>query len=235
MESTPKRDRIWYDTLMTPPKFPIARVIRQLQFDAQAWPHTTLYKVTQETKDPFKVLVSTVLSARTKDETTEAASKRLFELASTPRAMAQLQVRSIAKAIYPVGFYKTKARNVRALCHELLDRYNGKVPASVEELVTLPGVGRKTANLVITMGFHMDGICVDVHVHRISNRWGIIKTHAPEETEFALYDYLPRKYWQGYNDLLVAFGQNICRPISPRCSQCSIAKECPKINVTTQR
>ena len=183
----------------------------------------------------FKVLISTVLSLRTKDLTTEQASLRLFAAAQTPDRVLKLTRGEIEKLIYPVGFYHTKAKNVLEICRQLKERFGGKVPAGMEELLSLPGVGRKTANLVITVGHGKPGICVDTHVHRISNRWGLVKTKTPEETEMALRKVLPKRYWIGYNDLLVAFGQNLCVPVSPFCSRCPLASYCPRLNVTRSR
>ena len=183
----------------------------------------------------FKVLISTVLSLRTKDLTTEQASLRLFAVAQTPDRMLQLTKEEIEKLIYPVGFYHTKAKNVLEICRQLNGRFGGKVPETMEDLLSLPGVGRKTANLVITVGHGKHGICVDTHVHRISNRWGLVKTKTPEETEMTLRKTLPKRYWIGYNDLLVAFGQNLCVPVSPFCSRCALSSYCPRLNVTQSR
>ncbi len=185
--------------------------------------------------DPFTTLVSCLLSLRTKDETTRAASERLFRLARTPRTMLALSTRTIERAIYPVGFYRTKARTIRAVCRTLLERYGGQVPDDLDELLTMKGVGRKTANLVVTLAFHKDGICVDTHVHRISNRWGYVRTKTPEQTEMALREQLPRRYWQVYNDLLVTFGQHLCHPTSPWCSRCPLERLCAKVGVTHSR
>ena len=185
--------------------------------------------------DPFATLISCLLSLRTKDETTQGASERLFKLARTPRALAALPTRTIERAIYPVGFYHTKARTVRAVSRTLLEQYGGRVPDHLDELLKLKGVGRKTANLVVTLAFRKDGICVDTHVHRISNRWGYVRTNTPEQTEHALRAKLPRRYWQIYNDLLVTFGQNLCHPTSPWCSRCPLERLCPKLGVTHSR
>ena len=185
--------------------------------------------------DPFSTLISCLLSLRTKDETTRGASERLFRLARTPRALLALPVRTIERAIYPVGFYRTKARTLRTVCRTLLDRYGGRVPADLDELLTINGVGRKTANLVITLAFGKDGICVDTHVHRISNRWGYVRTKTPEQTEQALRRKLPLRHWQVYNDLLVTFGQNLCHPTSPWCSRCPLSRACPRIGVRHSR
>ena len=159
----------------------------------------------------------------------------MFALADGPESMSRLPARRIERAIFPVGFYRTKARVILGICRDLLERFDGRVPDRIDDLLTLKGVGRKTANLVVTMGFGKPGICVDVHVHRISNRWGLIRTRNPAESETALRQRLPRRYWIGYNDLLVAFGQNICQPVSPRCSRCPVESACPRIGVTRSR
>lgn len=208
----------------------------------------TLNKVLPQWKEPvvgvmarlagdkaFYVLISTVLSLRTQDATTEKASLRLFEEAKTPQEMLQLSAAKIEKLIYPVGFYKTKAKNILAICKILIDQYDGGVPRTLDELTALPGVGRKTANLVVTVGFGDYGICVDTHVHRISNRWGYVKTKVPDETEQVLRQRLPKKFWKTYNDILVTFGQNLCHPTSPWCSKCPIEKFCAKIGVQRSR
>ena len=186
-------------------------------------------------KDPFKVLISTILSLRTKDETTHKASERLFKKADTPSKIIKLSPEEIEKLIYPVGFYRRKARNIIEVSKILIEQYDGKVPDTIPKLLKLPGVGRKTANLVITLGYGKLGICVDTHVHRISNRLGLVKTRTPEETEFALRKILPKKYWIEYNDLLVTWGQNICTPVSPKCSICKISHLCPKVGVKKHR
>ena len=210
----------------------IAEVIRVLRRLVRRWREPV---VGHYRDDPFTTLISCLLSLRTKDETTRAASQRLFRLARTPQRMVRLSPRTTERAIYPVGFYRTKARTIRAVCRTLLDRYGGRVPESLEELLTITGVGRKTANLVVTLAFRKDGICVDTHVHRISNRWGYVKTKTPEQTEMALRHKLPRRYWQSYNDLLVTFGQNLCHPTSPWCSRCPLARRCPRLGVTHSR
>lgn len=186
-------------------------------------------------RDPFKILISCILSLRTQDRTTGKASERLFELASSSEAMSKLSVKTIEKAIYPVGFYRVKARRIKAISHKIVHKYHSIVPSSMEELLSLKGVGRKTANLVLTIGHNKLGICVDTHVHRIVNRWGFIKTKTPEETEFALREKLPKKYWKMINGLLVAFGQHICKPISPLCSICGLNEYCSKVGVTKHR
>jgi endonuclease-3 len=175
------------------------------------------------------------LSLRTQDATTAKASHRLFALADSPETMLKLTAKKIEKLIYPVGFYRTKVKNILEICQTLIDRYAGQVPDSIDELLKFRGIGRKTANLVVTLGYRKAGICVDTHVHRISNRWGYVKTATPEKTEFALRDKLPKKYWIEFNDLLVSFGQHLCRPISPVCSQCPIARYCSRVGVSLKR
>jgi endonuclease III len=184
-------------------------------------------------EDPFQVLIGTLLSARTQDATTAAASERLFSAARTPQAMAELTVKRIEKLIYPVSFYRHKARHVKATCRILVDRFGGVVPGTMEELLVLPGVGRKTANLVLILAFKSaQNICVDTHVHRIANRLGWVKTRTPDETEQALYAATPARWWPLLNLYLVTWGQNVCRPVYPRCGACVIAKWCPRIGVT---
>lgn len=182
-------------------------------------------------KSPFKVLISCILSLRTKDKVTAEASKRLFKLADGPQEMLNISTKSIEKAIYPVGFYKTKSKRIKEICKILIDNYGGIVPDEIDELLKLKGVGRKTANLVVTLGYGKHGICVDTHVHRISNRLGLVKTKTPKQTEFSLRRKLPRKHWIIYNDLLVTHGQNICTPISPWCSKCKIFEYCKRVGV----
>ncbi len=188
-----------------------------------------------KSRNPFTVLISCLLSLRTKDAVTREASERLFKLADSPGRMTNLEVSEIEKAIYPAGFYKTKARRIKEICATLLNHYHGKVPDEIDELLKLKGVGRKTANLVVTLGYGKPGICVDTHVHRIVNRLGYVKTKTPEQTEYALREKLPAKYWLTFNDLLVTHGQNICAPISPWCSKCKIADFCEKIGVARHR
>lgn len=186
-------------------------------------------------RDPFKVLISCILSLRTQDKTTGKASERLFKLASTPEAMSRLRAKTIEKAIFPVGFYRVKAERIREMSREITVRYNSKVPDEIDELLKLKGVGRKTANLVVTLGYNKPGICVDTHVHRITNRWGYLKTTTPEKTEFVLRKKLPKQYWLEINGLLVAFGRGICKPISPVCSKCSIKAYCAKVCIGKHR
>ena len=180
-------------------------------------------------KDPYIVLICCILSLRTNDKTTIGASKRMLELAKTPNEMIKVDIEKLAKAIYPVGFYKNKASQIIELSKRLVEEYNSKVPSSIEELIKFNGVGRKTANLVLTKGFNIPAICVDTHVHRISNRLGYIKTKTPDDSEMALRKILPKEYWIDYNTLLVTHGQNICKPQNPKCELCSISKYCKKV------
>lgn len=186
-------------------------------------------------RDPFKTLISCILSLRTQDKVTGEASRSLFRLAQTPETLSNLPIERIEKAIYPVGFYHVKAGNIKNMSKEIAEKYKGKVPDTIEGLLTLKGVGRKTANLVVTLGYDKDGICVDTHVNRIPNRWGLIKTKNPHQTEFALREILPVRYWKELNSHLVAFGQGICKPISPLCSKCKIWDFCDKVNVSLHR
>jgi endonuclease-3 len=181
---------------------------------------------------PFRILIATILSLRTKDTLTAVVAPRLFAAADTPEAMLALGEEQIARLIYPAGFYRTKARTIGQVCTLLIERHGGQVPADLDALLALPGVGRKTANLVLTMGFGLPGICVDVHVDRICNRWGYVRTKDAEATEFALRAKLPQEYWIAINGLLVTLGQNICHPTSPRCSICPVAALCQRIGVT---
>ncbi len=200
--------------------------IKILREEYKKWNAPIVTLISVQTKDPYKVLISTLLSLRTKDDVTAKASYRLFEKADTPEKMIKLSEYEIQKLIFPVGFYKTKAKTIIETSQILIDKYDSKVTDSLEELVAFKGVGRKTANLVLSLGYGQDTICVDTHVHRISNRWGAVSTKTPEETEFALMDKIPKKYWSEINDLMVAFGQTICRPIGPKCFDCKV-KDCP--------
>ncbi len=214
----------------------IAAVMDILKQEAHHFPVPALTELAELTKDPFKVLVSCILSLRTKDAVTVEASKRLYSLADDVHAMSKLDERQIAKAIYPVGFYKTKARRIKEICHRLIVEYRGKVPADFHELLKFKGVGKKTAAITMTYGFRKnDFIAVDSHAHQISNRLGWVKTKNPEETMDALMKIVPRSYWIDINDLFVQFGQNICVPISPWCSKCPVAKYCLKFGVKRSR
>ena len=185
--------------------------------------------------DPFAVLVSCIISLRTRDEVTKLASARLFTLAKLPAELLKLPNDKIEKAIYPAAFYRKKTKSLKDLCQVLVKEYSGEVPDKLEELLKLKGVGRKTANLTLILGHNKPGICVDIHVHRISNRWGYVKTKSPDETEMVLREILPKRFWKGYNDLLVSFGQNLCKPVSPFCGSCPIEDQCPKIGVNRSR
>ena len=209
--------------------------LRILRREAPKWQTPVVTLIAEASDSPFKVLISCILSLRTQDSTTAQASRRLFALAESPMTMVRLSPKKIEQAIFPVGFYRTKAKTILEICRNLNENYLGRVPDEIDELIKFKGVGRKTANLVVTLGYNKPGICVDTHVHRISNRWGYVKTATPEKTEVALREKLPKQYWIEYNDLLVSFGQQVCRPISPLCSQCPVAKYCSQIGVTLKR
>lgn len=214
----------------------ITAALRIVKRETRQWEEPVLGVVARDSnRDPFRILMSCLLSLRTKDKTTREASARLFALAHQPTTMLALPLQKIERAIYPVGFYRTKAKSIHAICRRLLDVYGGTVPDSIEELVTLSGVGRKTANLVVTVGYGKPGICVDIHVHRISNRWGYVKTKTPEETEQALRRKLPTPHWITFNDLLVPYGQNLCQPVSPFCSKCKLRDFCDRVGVKQSR
>jgi len=215
--------------------FDIRQIIVCLRRAAPSWNAPVVTLIASQGGDPFQVLVSCILSLRTRDETTTAAARRLFALARSPADMLRLSCEQIQDAIYPVGFYRTKARTIREICRILVTQSAGRVPDELEQLLDLKGVGRKTANLVLTKGFGKPGICVDTHVHRISNRWGYVRTTHPEATEMALRRKLPAAYWIEYNDLLVAFGQTICVPISPWCSRCPVTDACARVGVARSR
>lgn len=214
----------------------MSRVVARLRRHAPAWRTTALMAVSEATgRDPFRILIACLLSLRTRDETTGPAAARLFALADTPAGILALPRRDIERAIFPVGFYRTKARVLHRVSRELLERFDGRVPSELDALLGLHGVGRKTANLVVTFGFGLPGICVDTHVHRITNRLGFVRTTSPAETEMALRRRLPRRHWIELNDLLVAFGQNVCHPTSPHCSRCPIGESCARIGVRRSR
>ena len=209
--------------------------MRILRRETPKWQTPVVTLIAESSDSPFKVLISCILSLHTQDSTTAQASRRLFALADSPETMVRLTAKKIEEAIYPVGFYRTKAKTILEICRNLNEKYHGRVPDEIDELINFKGVGRKTANLVVTLGYNKPGICVDTHVHRISNRWGYIKTATPEKTEVALRQKLPKQYWIEYNDLLVSFGQQLCRPISPLCSQCPVVRYCSQIGVTVRR
>ena len=186
-------------------------------------------------ESPFRILIGCILSLRTKDETTYPATERLFERAKDPAAMLRLREATIARLIYPVGFYRKKAAQIRQVCRILLDRHGGRVPDTIDALLELPGVGRKTANLTVTLGFGKPGICVDTHVHRIANRFGWVRTRHPDDTETALRGFLPKRWWIPVNETLVRHGQSICHPVSPKCSMCPVEGSCPRAAVSRSR
>ena len=213
----------------------ISKVIRLIEKEVAKWELPIVSSLAEEHSGPFPILISTILSLRTKDEVTAIAAERLLALARTPEEMLKLSEGKIIKAIYPVGFYRTKAKTILHISKELIDRFHSRVPDTIEQLLTLKGVGRKTANLVVALGYNKEGLCVDTHVHRISNRLGYVKTKTPEETEYALREKLPSKYWLRYNTLMVAFGRHVCVPISPFCSRCPVFAYCDRVNVVRSR
>ena len=213
----------------------IEKIITIIRETVQKWREPVVTEITKLSRDPFKILISTIISLRTKDNVTREASKRLYEIADTPEKMLEHSTESIEKAIFPAGFYKNKAKTIHNISKILIKKYNGIVPDDIDELLTIKGIGRKTANLVVTMGYCKEGICVDTHVHRISNRLGYVATKNPTETEFALRKKLPKQFWVEYNDLLVTFGQNLCVPISPHCSRCPIHNYCKRVGVKQYR
>ncbi len=212
----------------------VERIMRKLAREIDGMELPAIEKISEsQQEDPFQVLISTLLSARTQDATTLAASTRLFRKARTPATMAKLTVKQIEKLIYPVSFYRNKAVFVTETCKTLIERFGGRVPSTIEELVMLPGVGRKTATLVMILAFQSQRhICVDTHVHRISNRMGWVQTRQPDETEQALYKATDAKWWPYINLYLVTWGQNVCRPVYPRCHECAIVSDCRRVNVT---
>ncbi len=214
--------------------FNIAGVVKELKKTVKDF-RTPSVTVIAKKNDPFAVLVSCIISLRTRDEVTEPASARLFAMAKSPAELLKLSNAKIEKAIYPAAFFRNKASSLKELCKVLVEDYSGKVPDTLEELLKLKGVGRKTANLTLILGHDKPGICVDIHVHRISNRLGYVKTKSPDETEKVLREILPKRFWKGFNDLLVSFGQNLCKPVSPFCSTCPIENHCPKMGVERNR
>ena len=218
----------------TSAKAPVSPVMRRLAKAIDGLDEPAVEKIAKDQQeDPFQVLIATMLSAQTRDPVTHAASTRLFRVARTPRTMAKLDVARIQELIYPVSFYRHKAVHVKQTCEQIVTRFGGRVPSTMDELLTLPGVGRKTANLVLILAHSSgDNICVDTHVHRIANRLGWVKTRTPEETEHALYKVAERRWWPVINLYLVTWGQNVCRPVYPLCPQCVLADVCPKIGVT---
>jgi len=202
------------------------KAFRILKKESKNWNAPVVAFMGRNGNDPFKILISTILSLRTKDQTTAQASDRLFKVADTPEKILKLSEKGIEELIYPVGFYRNKAKIIKEIAKILVEKFNSKVPDDLETLLSFKGVGRKTANLVLSEGFGKSAICVDVHVHRISNRIGLVKTKNSEETEFKLMEILRKKYWKEINFVLVAFGQTICKPVKPKCNQCPIIKYC---------
>ena len=208
------------------------KVLKILHEEAKNWDVPVVQLVSKRGNSPFRVLVSTVLSSRTQDKVTGEASEQLMKVADTPDKLLKLSEKQIQKLIYPVGFYRVKARNLKKLAEILVEKYNGEVPSDREELMSLPGVGRKTANLVRSVAFGIPDICVDTHVHRITNRLGIVHSKTPLQTEHQLKKKLPENTWKSLNRVLVAFGQAVCKPIKPLCSECPVERYCEKIGVT---
>lgn len=220
---------------MSKDKFDIDKVMKILIRESTKWKVPSVTLIAFQNNDPFRVLLSTIISLRTKDEVTIEASKRLFKILKKPKDIFKLTTKQIEEAIYPTGFYKRKAIQIKEICEKLVNEFDSQVPNEIDTLLEFKGVGRKTANLVLTEGFQIPAMCVDTHVHRISNRFGYIKTKNPDESEFALRNKLPLKYWNEYNAILVAFGQACCKPISPWCSVCPVSKYCTKIGVEKSR
>ncbi len=211
------------------------KILNILEKEKKKWNAPVVSLLAKRTKDPYRILISTIISLRTKDEVTKEASERLFSLADNPYDMIKLSEEEISKAIYPAGFYKNKAKTIKEISKRLIEEFDGKVPSDLETLLSFKGVGRKTANLVLSEGFGIPAICVDTHVHRISNRLGIVSSKTPEETEKQLMEKVPREYWNKINENLVAFGQTICKPVTPLCSKCPVNNFCPKINVERKK
>ena len=212
----------------------IDKIYEILEKQFKSYPAPVVDLIEAQTKDPFKILVTTILSARTKDQTTSEVAHRLFKIVNKPEDLNNYTVKELEKMVYPVGFYRNKARYLKELPKVLKEEFNNIVPEEIDDLIKLPGVGRKTANLVRAIAFKKPAICVDVHVHRISNRFGYINTKTPFETEMTLREKLPKKYWININSYLVAFGQNHCTPLNPKCSTCTIYDECERVGVKTK-
>ena len=213
-------------TIPMPTTKEIGSVITLIKKEVKRFENPIVTEIGEQTRSPYQVLISCLLSLRTRDSTTAKATKRLFSLAKTPKEMIKLSTKQIEKAIYPVGFYRVKAKRIKAISKTLLEEYKGKVPDSLDELLKWKGVGRKTANIVIVYGFHKEGMPIDIHCHRIPNRIGWITTKTPEKTEVELRRLLPKRYWHDFNDTFVTFGQNICKPVRPRCFECPVSKHC---------
>lgn len=213
----------------------IHEIMRRLKVAYPTWKAPVVAFMSQVGQEPYRVLIATLISLRTKDEVTGPAAMRLLTRAPDVSALLRLPEKEIAQLIYPAGFYRVKAKTLRRVCTQIYERFGGKVPDKLDDLLSLPGVGRKTANLVLAVGYGQPAICVDTHVHRISNRWGYVRTRTPDDTEFALRKKLPREYWTAFNSHLVAFGQTICKPVSPLCSECPVAELCQRRGVTVAR
>lgn len=213
----------------------IHEAMKLLRKECKQWPTPSVTVIAERHRNAFTVLVSCIISLRTRDPVTAAASERLFAVADTPACMECLTVEEIAELIYPAGFYRVKAAQIHAICCRLMHEFDGIVPDTIEQLLLFKGVGRKTANLVVTLGYGKPGICVDVHVHRITNRWGYVTTATPDSTELALRQKLPPEYWIEINDLLVSYGQNMCFPTSPLCSTCRLSPLCKRVGVVKCR
>jgi endonuclease III len=213
----------------------INNVVKILQKELALGTMPVVSHLAADQRDPFVILISTLLSLRTKDEVTAVATEKLFVLAATPQEMLQIPLEKIAKTIYPVGFYHVKASTIHHVCRDLVERFSSKVPDNLDDLLSIKGIGRKTANLVIALAYGRDAICVDIHVHRISNRLGYVKTKTPEKTEYALREKLPRRNWIIYNTIMVAFGRKTCKPVSPLCSRCPVFKYCDRVGVSVSR
>lgn len=213
----------------------IDKIIKIVKQSIKKYDEPVLERFNKKLKNPYWTLISCLLSLRTKDETTEIATKNLYKVAKTPEQILKLPVKKLKKIIYKTGFYNNKAKAITNVTKKIMDKFGGKVPDNLQDLLSLPGVGRKTANLVLTVAYNKMGICVDTHVHKICNRWGYINTKTPNETEMELRKKLPKKYWKKINNYLVLFGQNICLSISPFCSKCCISLYCPKKNVKRKR
>ncbi len=213
----------------------IDEVIEKVKESIKNFEKPALEKFNKKLKDPYWILISCLLSLRTKDTITEEVTEKLYKIARTPQQILKLPLKKLKKIIYKTGFYNNKAKTIKKVTEKILYDFNGRVPDTLEKLLLLPGVGRKTANLVLTEGFNKIGICVDTHVHKIFNRWGYVRTKTPDETEIILRQKLPKKYWKKINNYLVTFGQNICLSISPFCSKCVINKKCPKIGIRKNR
>jgi endonuclease III len=212
----------------------INKIYKILEKQFNSYPTPVVDLIEAQTKDPFKILVTTMLSARTKDQTTSEVAHRLFKIVDKPEDLNNYTVEELEKMVYPVGFFRNKARYLKEFPKVLKEEFNNDVPEEIDDLIKLPGVGRKTANLVRAIAFKKPAICVDVHVHRISNRFGYIKTKTPFETEMILREILPKEYWININSYLVAFGQNHCTPLNPKCSTCTIYNECERVGVKTK-